>query len=262
MTASAPFLRLLIAEFRRNLTLTLRYPTELISMIVVTTLLFYGLFLGASYLAGPIALGDRVGDALLSYVIWFLVIGIIYGLAVGIEGEARTGTLEHLHLSIYSPLTIFLARVTAAMGQILLSSIILMTVLSLLTGIRLTFDAGSLLAVVPIVLGAYSIGFFLASIAQVAKRVNQLMSLVQFGLLFFIVIPVENWEGAARIAGASLPVLGGVALLRKGVSQPGMIDWKMFAITTAASIIFLALALGAFKNATRLVKQRGQINHH
>lgn len=45
---------LLLAEFKRSWTEFIRYPVDAIAGVVITTLIFYGLFLGTRYIAGPV----------------------------------------------------------------------------------------------------------------------------------------------------------------------------------------------------------------
>ncbi|MEO8891237.1 MAG: hypothetical protein ABI417_06825 [Coleofasciculaceae cyanobacterium] len=91
---------LFLAEFRRNWIQFIRYPFEAIGGIVITTTIFYGLFLSTRYVAGPaLQLGDRFDAIVIGYVLWSLVLFTMVDISSGLQYEAQTGTLEQLFLS-------------------------------------------------------------------------------------------------------------------------------------------------------------------
>jgi ABC-2 type transport system permease protein len=64
-------LELFLAEFRRSWIQFIRYPVEAIGGIVITTSIFYGLFLSARYIAGPsLQFGDRLDAIVVGYTLW------------------------------------------------------------------------------------------------------------------------------------------------------------------------------------------------
>jgi len=68
---------LLYAEFKRTWIQLIRYPTEIISGIIITAAVFYGLFVSAQYIAGPgFAFGDRLDAVVVGYVVWTLILFI------------------------------------------------------------------------------------------------------------------------------------------------------------------------------------------
>lgn len=260
MNTLRTFQRLVRLEMKWNFLSLRRYPLELLSMFIVTFMLFVGLFLGAQYFSGAIVLGDRVSDAILSYTTWFLTIGVVTGIASVLQAEIQTGLLEHIHISAYNPLTIYLARSIASIGQQLALTIILILSLSWATGIKVHFELTSLAGLLPIILAAQGIGFILGAITQMVKKIGQTLSLFQFGLLFYLVIPVENWSGTAKAIGAGLPLLSGVGFMRS--VSAGNTDWQFYWIATATSLGWFLLSLWLFQAATRTVKKNGQISHY
>src|ERR687885_908718 len=108
---------LFLAEFRRSWIQFIRYPFEAIGGIVITTCIFYGLFLSARYIAGPsLQFGNRLDAIVVGYTLWTLVLFIMTDLAGGLQYEAQTGTLEQLFLSPFGAPTIFLMRALASLA--------------------------------------------------------------------------------------------------------------------------------------------------
>jgi ABC-2 type transport system permease protein len=62
-------MKLLLAELKRSWTMLRRYGAETIGGIVATTVVFYGLFLSAKYVAGEVQFGDRLDAIVVGYVL-------------------------------------------------------------------------------------------------------------------------------------------------------------------------------------------------
>ena len=105
---------LFLAEFRRSWIQFTRYSTEAIGGVFITTVIFYGLFLSARYIAGPsLQFGNRLDAIVVGYVLWTLVLFIMGDIAGGLQNEAQTGTLEQLFLSPFGAPRVFLVRALA-----------------------------------------------------------------------------------------------------------------------------------------------------
>jgi ABC-2 type transport system permease protein len=88
---------LLHVELKRTWIQFIRYPAEVVAGLIITTSVFYGLFLSARYMAGPsFAFGDRLDAVVVGYVLWSLNLYIINDIAIGLQSEAQTGTLEQV----------------------------------------------------------------------------------------------------------------------------------------------------------------------
>ena len=102
---------LLYAEFKRTWIQLIRYPTEIISGIIITAAVFYGLFVSAQYIAGPgFAFGDRLDAVVVGYVVWTLILFINNDIAINLQLEAQTGTLEQIFLSPFGAPRVFFGQ--------------------------------------------------------------------------------------------------------------------------------------------------------
>nr|MCU0538209.1 hypothetical protein [Hydrococcus sp. Prado102] len=102
---------LFMAELQLSWIQFRRYPLEALSLIVVTTAIFFGLFLSTRYLVGnTLQLGERLDSVVIGYVLWTLVLYILGDIGGGLQIEAQTGTLEQLFLSRFGAIKVFLMR--------------------------------------------------------------------------------------------------------------------------------------------------------
>lgn len=251
---------LLIGEFKRTWVQTLRYPTEVVGGIVILTTVFYGIFLSTQYMAGPAStFGDRLDAVVVGYVIWTLVLYIVNDIANNLQQEAQTGTLEQVFLSPFGAPRVFLARAIASLTLRLLLILIVLAIIIAMTGSQLAFPALLLLPLSTLLLSAYGLAFFIGSFALVFKKVQQLLGLFQFVLLFLLAAPTEDWSGTARWVANLLPILPSTGLLRDLMAREQPLDWGMWAIALANGIVYFTLGTFVFRWAERQAKRQGTL---
>ena len=150
-----PLLYLFWAELKRAWIQYIRYPAEALGGILITTFFFYALFAGAQYVAGPASqFGQRLDAVVIGYVLWTLVIFVVNDIALNLQVEAQTGTLEQVLLSPFSAATLFLARACASLVLRFSTVVVILGIILLLTGSRLHFPPTLLLPLASVVLGA------------------------------------------------------------------------------------------------------------
>lgn len=248
------------AELKRSWIQLTRYASEVIGGIVGTTIIFYGLFLSARYIAGPgIQFGNRLDSIIVGYVLWTLMIFILGDIAGGLQQEARTGTLEQLFLSPYPASVVFLTRALASLLLNLGINLGILLLILVLTGSRLTFPPSLLFPLLAVLLGAYGISFAAGSLALILKQVQQLLSIFQFGLLFLFTAPVENWTGGWRVLGWLLPMAPGAGLLRQVMAQGADLSWSGCAIALLNGAVYCWIGIALFRRTERIVKRQGKL---
>lgn len=253
-------LRVFIAEFVRAWTLFKRYPTNSLGGIITLVIAFLALFLGARYIAGPQAqFGDRLESLVVGFVLWTLVIFVLSRFTYGLQEEAQVGTLEQLFMSGYPIPTVMLARSVAGVGFSLLHSLAILVVIMLVTGTSLTFQAEILLPLIAAFMAAFGFGFLLGTVALLAKRVEQLFGLVQFALLFLVVVPFEAMARPFDVLGMLLPMVPSVAMLRELMARGMPLDIELFAVALANGAIYLLLGYLVFGWAVGFAKRRGLV---
>lgn len=255
--------RLLAAELRRSWALRRRYPVELFGALAIAVIVFYGLFLGARYIAGSaLPLGERFDAVVIGYVLWTLVLGILIDVANSLQYEAQTGTLEQLFLSPFGPAAIFLARAIAnLLIQIVLNAIILIAIMAL-TGSRLAFPPLLLLPLLTVFASTYGLAFLMGSLTLLFKRVQQVFGLLQFALLFLMATPTETWTGWGQVGRWLLPMTGGAGLLRDLMARQTGLKWEDLALAAANGALYLALGTLVFRASIRVAKRQGKLSSY
>ena len=229
--------------------------------ILICTILFYGLFLSASYIAGPsLQLGDRLDSIVIGYVLWSLVLFIMASIAGGLQSEAQTGTLEQLFLSRFGAIKVFLMRTMADLFLQMVQVISILFLIMALTQSHLNFPPTLILPFATVLMGAYGISFTLGSLALLLKRVQQLQIIFQFIPLFLLATPTENWTGSARILGQFLPMCPGAELLRDLMARGESLNFTKLVIALVNGAVYFTLGLLLFRLAEREAKRRGMLS--
>lgn len=253
-------LELLIGEFKRTWIQFIRYPAEVIGGIIIITSVFYGLFLSAQYMAGPsMGLGDRLDAVVVGYVLWTLVLYIVNDIAINLQAEAQTGTLEQIFLSPFGAPRVFLARAIASLALRLTLIVGILLILMGITGSRLQFPIALLLPMITLLLAGYGLAFTMGACALIFKRVQQVLGVFQFALLFLIAAPTEEWAGAGRWLVYGLPMLPSTGLLRDLMARGQTLNWGLLVVALVNGLAYFTLGLSLFRWAEQEAKRRGSL---
>ncbi len=251
-------LELFMAELKRNWIQFVRYPVEAIGGIVIITSVFYGLFLSAQYMAGPaLQFGERLDSVVVGYILWTLVLYVINDIAIGLQSEAQTGTLEQVFLSPFGAPGVFLARAIASLTLRLTLILLILLIIIGLTGSQLSFPLTLVLPLVTVLLAAYGLAFIMGSCALLFKRIQQLLGLFQFVLLFLLATPTETWVGPMRWVSLLLPMIPSAGVLRDLMARGTSLDWSQWAIALVNGLVYFLLGFLTFRWAEHRAKQQG-----
>lgn len=251
---------LFLAELKRSWIQFKRYPTETISGIIIFTAVFYGLFLSAKYMAGPgLQLGDRLDAVIVGYVLWTLATFIMADIAGTLQTEAQTGTLEQLFISPFNIRRVLLFRAIASLLiQFVLIAVILLIIMAL-TGRWLAFPLTLLFPLATLIFAGYGLSFALGSLALILKRVQQLLGIFQFVLLFLLTVPTETWDGPFKALGYALPMSISAGLLRDVMARQQALDLPTLGFAILNGGIYFAIGILLFQWAERETKRRGKL---
>ena len=251
-------LKLFFAELRCSWIQFRRYPIESVGQIIFTTAIFYGLFLGAGYIAGTsFKLGERLDSIVVGYVLWVLMNFVMANTAGGIQNEAQTGTLEQLFLSRYGAVKVFLMRGLAYLTLEVLKIVLILLIIILLTGSSLYFPPLLVLPFISVLLGAYGFAFIIGSISLLFKRVQQLLPLFLFPLLFLLTIPTETWTGTPKYLALLIPMTPGAGLLRSLMARGENLNLITLIFAFINGFVYFSIGLFLFRVAEKEAKRRG-----
>jgi len=263
-------INLLLAEIKRSWIIFIRYPSEAVTGIVTLTAIFLALILGVHTVVGggvsPMQFGSNLDALIVTYILWGMSLFALGIMAWTIQNEAQTGTLEQLFLSPYDPKVVFLLRALAdLLVQIVLMIAAVLGIILLVTRRTLHFSPGVIPLVITILLGTYGLGFILAGMTLLFKRIQNVIQLAQFVVLFLVAVPVENWRPPLQWVGDLIPLAPGAGMLRQLMAptafghlttQPAFDPWQ-FGIALLNGVVYFTLGLLIFHLADRIAKARG-----
>ncbi|MFO7173452.1 MAG: ABC transporter permease [Bacillota bacterium] len=260
-------LYLLLEEIRRLVALMRRYWMDELSFAITIYLLFLGVLYMGGALTGQVVQEQAKAATLVGMLMWQLSLGSMSVLGWSFYNEAAVGTLEHLYLSPFGAIRVFLARSVANFLSMLAVTSISGALAILTTGVRLHLPPLELAVILPAsVAGTYGFGFLIAALTLTFKRTQQVMQLLQFFFLIFTgaAVPLEQMHWSLRAFGELLPMTAGLRALRAvTVAGAGLGDVTgdllRMGITTAA---WLALGIAVYRVADRRARLRGSIGQY
>lgn len=254
---------LFLAELSRSWLLLRRYPIPNIAYATITFIIFYGLFLGGQYLAGPVALmGSRLDALVVGYIVWSLSLSALADISLSLQEDMQTGTLEHIYLSPYGPTRIYLIR---GMARLLINVGITLTVTLLIMfsmGHWLQWRLLAFPAALVTLVSAYGFSMFFGGLTLLIKRLGGLMGLVQFMLLYLVLMPIENKPLVVQVLSGLIPIAPTVALLRQVLSETGEIQSFNVWLAVGNALLYMVAGLFIFRKADRMMRMRGSINQY
>ena len=250
------------SSWRQSFQLMTRYMFNMVSGLVTMYIVFLMLFFGVKAVGGSaLNLGDTLEGLFTGYVVWMIVIIGYQDLAYGVTNEAQTGTLEQLYLSPVGYR--WLAFFTQLFNSLIyLTEITVMVVIMMLTtGKWLHLD---LVSVFPLFAAVYAqalgLGFALAGLALVYKRIQAFFQIVTFGVIGFFFIPWDRFPWAKY-----LPFAMGRYLLEK-VMAGGLRLWQLngsdILVLLISTGMYLGLGILAFSAGESRAKAKGFLGQY
>ena len=246
---------LIKAELLLNLAHMRRYFLNTILSLAVMVLFFYGMFYGISlFVSAPLA-GENLSSLVLGFVVWTFLLGILQGIAEDIQREAVQGTLEQLAMSKYGLMTILLVRSVLTVLVSLLPAGIIVALLVWITGAKLELRTSGLWSVLALGVGAMGLSLTLGALALYFKNVSMLFTIVQFGLLPYI-LALRSWDGWM----VWIPLAPSLYLANTSfvLGSPANAQLTLFAFLNSASLVVLGWA--AFAYSYGLVRKKGNLS--
>ena len=248
------------ASFYKTLILMRRYLFNTVSQFFTGYLFFALLFFGGRQIA-PAAISRSIEGIIVGYFLWMLVISSYSSIAGNITREAQWGTLEQLYMS---PLGIGRVVGIKTVVNVTVSGLVsgvLLGLMLLTTGTRLTID---LLTVVPItaltLAPAVGLGYVFGGLALLYKRVQNAFRLVQFVFIGLIAAPVDQFP-LVKFA----PFALGSDLLRKSM-RTGVRLWELppgeVGLLAGVGICYLLAGYLAFQRIQHVARRRGVLGDY
>jgi ABC-2 type transport system permease protein len=253
---------LLRNELSRSWIMFRRYPVPHIGYAIVTFIIFYGLFLGSQYLAGPVALVEARVDALvIGYIAWTLSLTAVADISLNLQEDMASGTLEHIYLSPFGLTRIYLARGMAKLVINLAITALVGLLIMVATGHWLRPRPLALPAVALMLASAYGFSMIFGGMTLLFKRLGGLFALVQMVLLYLTLMPIEEQPLHVQVLSGLLPVTPGVALLRQVLGSTPRLDTLQLALAAGNAVLYMGAGLFIFQRADARMRVHGSTHH-
>ena len=260
-------LRAAAAEIVREIQETYFYRMNLLGDFVVQVLLFGALlmFSGFHSIQGAYHV-NRVGArslVLVGYLFWSYSSWAISAMGSNVASEAARGTLEYKFTSIAPPAVLLAGKAVGGMVTSTVFVAVVVAVIDIAFRVTVSLAAGSFVALFLTLVGMYGVGIAFAGLALVAKRISQVVSVVQILLLFIsgTMTPAASLPGLLRWVAMALPVTQGIQVARLSVTQAhlGAFPWLALSATSA---VYLIVGLMVFQLLQRKAKANGLLGRY
>jgi ABC-2 type transport system permease protein len=111
-----------------------------------------------------------------------------------------------------------------------------------------------------LLMAGYGLGFLRGAAALVFKRVQQVLGIFQFLLLFLLAAPLEESTGAMQYVRFLFPMIPSTGLLRDLMARGIPLDWATYGLALLNGLAYFAAGLLVFRWAERTAKQRGSLS--
>jgi ABC-2 type transport system permease protein len=263
MTTTA--LDVVLAEAWKGLRISWYYKFNMVMQLITMSVIF--LFL-VFFLGGGNLDRAQLSTAVLGYVVWFFAINMISAVGIDLIGEAQTGTLEQMCMSI-SPLALLLVgRAVAALVTATVLVAVLDMVLVIGFGTPIPVSGTGLLMMGITLAGLFGFALIIGGGTLVFKHVGALANLMINMILFTngTLLSVDHFPGWLATVANSLPSTQGVTLLRAAVldGRPVTSMWSDGSLPglLVNSAVYLVLGWLVFEAGARRARVRGSLGQY
>lgn len=230
----------------------------LITLYIVFALMFYG---AKSIGAGTMGLGNTLEGMFAGYVTWMLAIMGCTELAWTITSEAQSGTLEQLYLSPLGYKWILAFGQSFSFVANVVNGVLITVSMSITTGQPIHLDLPSIVPVeLAIYLQALGLGFALAGLALIFKRIQAFFQVVQFALIGAFFVPLDRF-----VVARYLPLAMGRRILQDvliGGTRLWHVPWSDLAPLLASTVICMGSGILCFAIAESRARSRGLLGQY
>ena len=205
-------------------------------------------------------------------VLWQLCVSALTYLPNVIQDEAMMGTIEQISMTRTNFVSVLFSKVFVSATFDTLKAIILFIVcLFIFNASHLVYEAGlkNLIVLVIIVCTYacfYTFGLFFAGLALFFKRVQSIVQIVSYGLLFFtsITAPISQLPTVVQFFSAIIPLTWAVSLIEYVLS--GNLSQRNLSTIIVgfilSSLAFVLIGIIGFKLFMKRAKQSGKLAHY
>jgi ABC-2 type transport system permease protein len=192
---------------------------------------------------------------------WAMTMFALGSLTYDLTQEAQLGTLEQLGMSPFGLVRVLVARAFTSLATYVAMWVALLVVMMATTGRWLHIDVISIVPLLVVtIVGVIGVGFLLAGLAVVFKRVQQMLQIHQVLFIGLVVVPPDDVPFMKY-----LPLSWGTHLLTRVMVDEASIfgmapgDLLFLVLNSAA---YFAGGIAIFKRFEHAARERGLLGHY
>lgn len=253
-------------ELQATLILNGRYWLELVATWVGYLIVFVALFFGVQLITAGVGVSKWGQEAAIRYAIWVLCLTAITGLPQKIQEEAMTGVLEQRFLAPKGGISNLIMSHIAGLLLWSFGTTLVFLAMVFVAGAPVVFDWGILPVVLFILLGIEGVGFLLAGLALLFKRIGAATQLLQMALLGLALLPADRlpttWQQVIQTLplAAGLPLLNDLLLSR--IDFETAVSRADFWTLLMSSVAYLVVGLAGLHWMLRRARQGGLLSQY
>jgi len=237
-----------------------RYPLNFVSNLAMFVFFYVLIFYGGQAVAGP-SITNSLDGITVGFFLFSLASVAYSNLAMVVTHESQWGTLERLYMSPYGFRTVMTVHTVLNVVLSFVWSFLVLVVVMAIGGRWLSVDVLTVIPLTTLMLGSVvGIGFFIAGLAVLYKRVENLFYLVQFGIIGLIAAPVAEFPWLKL-----LPVTHASHLTQRAMTDDVRL-WEFagseLGLLVATSLVYLALGYGFLHWSTIRARKQGLLAHY
>jgi ABC-2 type transport system permease protein len=253
------------AECRKGLLIMWHYRFNILMQLITVSVTFMFVLL----VAGHGSLRTTATSAsMLGYVVWIYAVNVILGVSAEMVGEAQTGTLEQMNMSIAPTELLLIGRALASMIattlQVAVFELALWVFLRRSVPVTLSGIAILLLTLV----GHFGFGLLLGGATLIFKNIQALTGIL-VNLFIFVngtLLAVSYFPHWLATVANALPSTRGVTLLRSVVIEKqsltsSAVDGQLLGLILNSAVYF-ALGWMVFEYGARVARRRGTLGQY
>jgi len=248
---------MIIEELRKSLTLIMRYPVSFLSVIVIMSLIFIGIYETAESLnTGPTT--NNVNQSISRFILWSTLIGGFSSISSNIANEAKSGTLEVIFQTERSYIYIYLVRAIISVAISISINFVVLYVLSSIYNETIDINTVFVVCISSTLISAVGLGFVFGGITLFFKEIGPLTNLTQFVLLPVMLGGVINQTSPLFFM---IPGYAATQLLFHDING----SWESiseFSAMLTGSIVWLFIGLVCLQLSVSNAKVRGTISQY
>ncbi|MCR4392706.1 MAG: ABC transporter permease [Candidatus Acetothermia bacterium] len=239
-----------------------RYPFNTLSALATLYIVFLLLFAGARYAQGMGVdlFGEGLESLVVGYLVWTFAIIAYSDLSWEMMREAQQGTLEQLYMCPVGFRFVSASWIVASFLVSLLWVAVLLGLMTLTTGRLLRLPLGTVLPLLLLTVApVYGIGFVMAGLALVYKRIQAFFQVLQFVFVALVALPADAPWGKALPLALGTRLLGRVVVDGETLTTLPLGD--LLALVGTA-VFYLAVGVAVFRVFEGVAKDRGLLAHY